>query len=172
MQNMNQTTGQMPSWLAQPRSNQQGRDQMSRYTGPQARPANPPTNGIEALRTMFQNPQGQGFPQSGAFPGTPNAMAMQNANPNAAFMRPKEEVAMPAPYRDPNIYGMPYPGPAAGQPAVTPATGAGVNQLRALLTRPNQNNPYPRPAAGQPAVTPATGGLDPNIYGMSYPFQG
>ncbi len=76
----NRPTGGQGALRRMSMGNTQGRNQMSRYSGPDARPAGESRqrSGADNIRAMLtQGPNRQ----------QPNAQAFQNANPNASFMR-------------------------------------------------------------------------------------
>jgi len=163
-------------------ANQQGRSEMSRYSGPDARPANPPQqSGTENLREMLTQQQprqqmqdpvdqmGQMPPQQGQMPPQqgpqPNSMAMQRANEHARFMgrwRPTEPVqpmqqriegtAAPTQQR---IEGTAQQMAQPVQPYMAaPASGQeALREQMAPMGQPVDREPAPRPSPmGRPTV--------------------
>ena len=110
---------------------QQGRNQMARYTGPDARPANPAarTSGVDNIRALLTQKREQLNPQVPQGQPAPNQMAYQHANPNAAFQPgqpPGPNPPMPSigelrSYLDPAqqpVEGMYQPAPTDGQAGI------------------------------------------------------
>lgn len=112
-----------------PANNQQGRPEMARYSGPDARPAGDPGGGgAQNIRAMLtQQP-------------APNQQAMAHANPNARFQQPGQP---PAPQQ-----GMPPAPRPVTQPIQQPT------QPAPMPVQPPQPiaQPAPRPGGGIEAI--------------------
>jgi len=116
---------------------QAGREQMSRYSGPEARPAgelrDQQKTGADSLRSMLTQPQQQQQPprpmpsqQQPPRPmPAPNPAARQNANPNARFNRP------PTNGREALRGQMVQPGPGPAPVQAPPLPSGGREALRA-----------------------------------------
>jgi hypothetical protein len=130
---------------------QQGRPRMARYSGPDARPANPVTTnagGKNSLRDMLR--------------GGPNANAFANANQNARFMRrPAPPPAKPYPSVPPDV-GQPITQPAPLPEPIRNYPDEKIDDAFASIARPN-----PGYLTVSPAPTPS-----PDSGGMPQPIRG